>query len=475
LRRSDDFHFGLLKVASISQLILRTTASHAAEVPFAICALAPDAIGHFSFIGISSPRPNLRVKYSPPSKNHSPVRMLPMVRSLDELFEDHILIRPSDETPNLVHLVRAIATLNGVSEMGHAPIVQRLIELIGPCDHLVFVLCDGLGMNLIERLAAQSFLASHMRQTLSATCPSTTACALTSVATADYPARHGVTGWFTELPEFGLTAMMLPFAERFTKSPLRLKIEQVLPVAPFASRMRREALTLLPTPIAHTLFATWSRGNGPGAGYNSIGHGIDQVIERVTSARAPTYTHLYLPDVDTLCHHIGAGNPDVLPLVVQIDEELSRLADALADVGKGGARVVISADHGLIDVPPSEQVMLRDGDPLLEMLRVPPTGDARMPIFHVKPDRPQPFAAAFGERFGDRMVLLTTDQADSMRLFGSGPMTGVARRRFGDFIAFPFRPAALAYAPVTANSNAPYIGLHGGLSPEEMRIPLILA
>jgi hypothetical protein len=239
--------------------------------------------------------------------------------------------------------------------------------------------------------------------------------------------------------------------------------------------MRREALTLLPTPIAHTLYATWSRGNGPGAGYNSIAHAIDQIIQRIASARAPTYTHLYLPDVDTLCHHIGAANADVLPLVEQIDEELSRLGDALAQVAAGGVRVVISADHGLIDVSPSEQVMLRDGDPVLEMLRVPPTGDARMPIFHVKPDRQESFAAAFDQRFADRMVLLTTDQADSMRLFGSCPMTDIARRRFGDFIAFPFRPASLAYAPLTANSGPAYIGLHGGLSPDEMRIPLILA
>src|SRR5437762_10614090 len=143
--------------------------------------------------------------------------MQTMPADLEQFFQRNALIRPSDDSPNLVHLVRALATLSGVDDIGHAPIVRQLIDLIGPADHLVFVLLDGLGINLVRRLAPEAFIAKHLKQTLNATCPSTTACALTSVATADYPARHGVTGWFTYLPEFGLTATMLPFAERFTK------------------------------------------------------------------------------------------------------------------------------------------------------------------------------------------------------------------------------------------------------------------
>ena len=81
----------------------------------------------------------------------------------------------------------------GVCDVEVSSPTRQLIELIGESDHLVFVLLDGLGMNIIRRLPAESFIARHFKLELLATCPSTTACALTTVATADYPGRHGVT------------------------------------------------------------------------------------------------------------------------------------------------------------------------------------------------------------------------------------------------------------------------------------------
>ena len=41
--------------------------------------------------------------------------------------------------------------------------VSYLADLIGPSDHLIFILLDGLGMNIIRRLPSSSFLARHVR------------------------------------------------------------------------------------------------------------------------------------------------------------------------------------------------------------------------------------------------------------------------------------------------------------------------
>ena len=160
-----------------------------------------------------------------------------------------------------------------------------------------------------------------------------------------------------------------------------------------------------------------------------------------------------------------------MALVAQVDAELAGLHDALG----GKARLVVTADHGLIDVPRAEQTLLLHGDPLLDLLAVPPSGDARMPIFHVRNERGGQFAGAFRERFGDSMILVGIEEAERLELFGPGPLTGVARRRFGDFIAFPFRPAALAYHPPNKPVGSVYLAVHAGLSPQEMRIPLCVA
>lgn len=393
---------------------------------------------------------------------------------LEDSFADGTLVRPSHREAGIVHLIQAIAQLTGVKDVDPSPPMRELTELIGRADHLIFVLLDGLGMSTVRRLPAASFIASHVRRQLIATCPSTTACALTTVATASFPNQHGISGWFTYLPELLTTATVLPFKERFTGQPLverGIRPQDVLRLPPILPRMAHRALTVTPSNIANTTYNHFCRGGTAGVGYDTIPHAVDRIIEEMRAAKGPTYTHLYLPEIDTICHHLGVDHPDVVPKVMQIDRELGRLAEAVA----GRATLVLSADHGLIDVPRDDQMFLFPGDPLLDLLLVPPTGDARMPVFHVHERGRDSFAQQFVTRFGDRMHLVSTDEAERMELFGPGAFTAHARPHFGDFIAFPYRPATLAYHGADKPVGNVFLAVHAGLSPQEMWVPLSVA
>lgn len=397
--------------------------------------------------------------------------MLTMADLLQQAFAEGRLVRPSDQTPNLVHLSRAVAHLAGVDGVELSPPVRLLADLIGPADHLIFVLLDGLGMNTVRRLPADSFVVSHLKRELQATCPSTTACALTTVATAEYPNRHGVAGWFTYLPEFDLTAVVLPFKDRVTDQPLvqrGIKPGDVVRLSPVCGRMTHRPLTVSPSNISNTTYNYFCRAGTRGVGYETIGGAVDRIIQELQTTSGPTYTHLYLPEIDTICHKLGVEHPDIVPQVMQIDRELARLADALA----GRGRIVVSADHGLIDVPVDHQTLLFAGDPLLELLIVPPAGDARMPVFHVRPGHQDEFREQFNNRFGAQMALIETDRAEEMELFGPGAFSRQARQHFGDFVAFPLRPATLAFHPPQKPLGRLFPAVHGGLSPQEMWVPL---
>ncbi len=403
--------------------------------------------------------------------------MRSVIRDLKALFDSGALVRPADQEPNLVHLVRAVATRAGVRDLDYSPVTRQLLEFVPPAEHVVFVLVDGLGMNLVRRMPRDSFVLRHLVREIRATCPSTTACALTTVTTAQYPNRHGVTGWFTHLPEHGYTIATLPFHERLTHEPLAsrgLRPEDVLPCPSICPRMMHHPLTIVPALIANTVYNVYSRGGTPGQGYHSIAHAVDRAIAHVNEragAREPSYTHVYFPEVDTVCHKRGVGHADVMPLVLQIDAELARLADAIA----GQGTLVVCADHGLIDVPRERQTLLLQGDPLLEMLRVPPSGDARMPLFHMPPQRRAEFVASFRARFGEDMILLDIDQAQELALFGPGEFSPTSRQRFGDFVGVARRAATLSFHPPTKPLGELYLAVHAGLSPDEMEIPMCVA
>jgi hypothetical protein len=401
-----------------------------------------------------------------------------MTPALESAFATGRLIKPDPAQPDLVHLVRAIAQLTGVTGFEPMAPVSYLADLIGPSDHLIFVLLDGLGMNIVRRLPSSSFLARHVRATIRSICPSTTACALTSVATGQWPAKHGVTGWFSYFAERDLSVTPLPFHERFSGknlTELGFTAESLFPVPAFQTRMTtHRQLTLLPMGISHTPYAKYSRGYTHGVGYNSISHAFDELITHVGNAKRPTYTHLYIPDIDSRCHHFGVEHPTVEPLVAEIDAQLSRAADALA----GKARIVVCADHGLIDVPVANHVSVPAGDPLLDLLRVPFSGDARLPLFHVKHGRHQAFEDLFNDRYSDRFALVRMDDAERMHLFGPYPFDPVPRQRFGDYVAISLKPVTMHYVPASAVGTAskhPFVAQHAGLSPEEMWIPVIIA
>jgi predicted AlkP superfamily pyrophosphatase or phosphodiesterase len=396
-----------------------------------------------------------------------------MAPDLEELFAAGVLLRPSDSEANLVHLVRAVAMLAGVRDLPVDGPARELIDLIGPAEHIVFVVIDGLGMNIVRRLPPACFLCSGLTRELRATCPSTTACALTTISTGMYPNRHGAVGWFTHVPELETTVTLLPFQERHTHRPLAargLTPGDLLP-PPLCPRMSHRPLSIVPLALSDTPYNKYARGGTAGAGYGSITQAIDMIIERLRSIREPSYTHLYLPEVDSICHKLGVYHPSVVPLVEDIDEELQRLAEAL----NGRAKIIVTADHGLIDVPRMDQALLQDGDTLLELLAVPPSGDARMPIFHLR-DRDEAtredFAAVFFDRFGEQMVLLEPREAERLELFGPGAIEPRVRPRLGDFIAIPYRPATVAYLPPEKSAGDVFCAVHAGLSPEEMQTPL---
>ena len=395
------------------------------------------------------------------------------VERLLALFESGDLLRPDASLPNTVDLARALAAVAGAPRFESERGAERIASLIGEPEHLVLVLADGLGMNLIERLPADAFLRKNLALELRAVFPSSTAPALTSLATGVWPAAHAVPAWFTYLPEVALTGIVLPFADRASGKDLAAAgagHRQVFPASVQAQFFRRDFRAYQPRQIASSAYTRYITG-GPGAeGYTGLEGGIDAVISRLRSAAGPTYTYLYFPEVDTKEHEGGVGTASVWEQVLRVDRTLARLKESLGQ----DSRVLLSADHGQITVPDGEKRLLADGDELQSLLRVwPPAGEPRTTSFHVRRGCRARFAEAFRERFGEEFVLITADDAESLELFGPGIMSPATRGRVGDFVAIPLGAQAFTYMGEPGVHAMK--GMHGGLTPGEMRIPLVAA
>ena len=389
-------------------------------------------------------------------------------------FPSAALLPPDASVANTVDLSRALASLVGADGIDLGTGAADVRRAIGAAEHHVFVLIDGLGMNLIESLPAGSFLREHLAMELRAVFPATTAAALTSLATGLWPAQHAVPAWWTYLPEHGLTATILPFIERFSEQPLGelgVTSEEVFRERALMRSFRRDTKSFLPRQVAGSVYTSYVSGGMPVSGYAELREAIGGVIERVSGATEPTYSYLYYPALDTLEHAFGPESEQVRSELRRVQHELARLAEGIA----GRGRMAVSADHGVLEVAQEQKRFIERDDALLDALVVPPYGEPRVPFFRVRDGAHDAFASQFRGRFGKDFALLSIDEVEELRLFGLEPLSSIARGRIGDAIAFTAAPRVLVYGSANDRSGPAVMrGFHGGMAPEEMRIPLVV-
>jgi type I phosphodiesterase/nucleotide pyrophosphatase len=394
-----------------------------------------------------------------------------MADTLSRAFESGDLSHPMQGEANSVELFRTMALLSGVKLYEATPATEKLGSLIGHHDHYLFVLVDGLGMNLKEQFPSGGFLESTFQYGIRSVFPSTTAVALTSLATGRWPAEHGLTGWWTHFPEYRRVIAPLIFTERGTEIPaasLGLSVEDLISVRPIQGSFFRDPASFLPQQVVDGEYAGWSRDGTRIYPFKSHNH-LERLIRRSTAALSgPSHRYLYLLTVDSLCHRYGTASPEVTADIQRIDTLLGRIRTMLPDT----VRMIVTADHGLVDVPTERLFTLRDEDPICEHLIGGQSGEGRTPVFHVKPGDDQAFLDEFSRSpAADYFTLYTPEELAGRNLYGPEPLSDAARTHLGQYVGISVEPARLEYVP-PGWDPVNHVAVHGGLLPEEINIPL---
>lgn len=394
---------------------------------------------------------------------------------LRRAFESGELLRPSADAPNLVDLGRVVASICGAAVPLQTRGARILRDLVGEPRHLVLLLVDGFGLRLLEQRPADSVLRRLLAMELRTVFPSTTASALTSLATGEWPAQHAVVGWWTHLPALDAAATLLPFQRRFDARPLvrlGIGVEQAFPVAPLLGGATRDTLSMLPEAIVDSTYSRYASAGHPRLGYRTLREGAETLLGRVHGARGPTFTYLYTPRVDSVAHELGTSALELEAEVAQIEEVVEYLAVSLG----AGTRLLVTADHGHLDVPIGLRHQLHEGSVLATEQRIPPSGDPRAIYFHLRAGASGRFRENFEARFGIEFALLSIEELEEMELLGPGPLSDDTRGRVGDMIAVSLGDPILGMPGITGGEKSLSLASHhSGLSPSEMRIPLLVA
>jgi hypothetical protein len=181
--------------------------------------------------------------------------------------------------------------------------------------------------------------------------------------------------------------------------------------------------------------------------------------------------YLYWGEVDGAGHQHGWRSQQWRDALGQADRQLARLAARLG----AGTLLLITADHGMVDVPHGDRMDLADHPALQEGIGVL-GGEARFAQVYCPPDatpaRIQGVSRRLADAIGDRAWVRTRTEAIAEGWFG--PVQQRVRGRIGDVLVAGIGSFALVDSRTARPQVLALIGQHGSLTPAEQLVPLLV-
>lgn len=336
-------------------------------------------------------------------------------------------------------------------------------------SHAIVLLVDGLGAAALRSRAGHArFLASRMAKgdVIDGVFPSTTAAAIATLTTGVAPGGHGMVGYsvldaagdriVNQLK--GWDAQMRPESWQLQRTVFEQAQDAAVPA--FAIGTGRYADSGLTRAVLR------------GAEYVSA----ETIEERLAAARKilesteRAIVYVYAAELDMAAHARGWESDKWLGELERLDAALAAFAPALGR----GAGLLVTADHGIIDVPPEKHVLYDTVPELIAGVRHV-GGEPRCLQLYLEPGLPASAADELAESWrdteGDRVWVSTKEQALADGVFGEVDLR--AQSRIGDVIVAARKLVAYYDSRDISRTGRSMVGQHGSLSDEEMRIPLV--
>lgn len=337
---------------------------------------------------------------------------------------------------------------------------------LAPAESAIVVMIDGLGARNLQAHAGHArFLAARMgrRDVAQTVFPSTTAAALMSLHSGAAPGAHGIVSYRALVPGRDIVSNQLTGWEDDGLDPATWPLRA--PLFERASAAGRPTFVVSDLRFAGSGFTV---ATTRGAEFHAAATLEERLALAATLAsRHPgSLTYVYTPQLDSVGHKLGVASSRWVETLEGVDAAVKGFAGALP----AGIGVIVTADHGMVDVAAHKHVLLREGDERLLGVRHL-GGEPRMLHLYAEPGAAEAMLETWRAREAHRSWVLSRDEAIGAGLFG--PVDEAAAPRIGDVLVAA-RARIAYYDDRLEDTRAQgMVGQHGSLTDEELTIPMI--
>lgn len=328
--------------------------------------------------------------------------------------------------------------------------------------HVVVVMVDGLGhLQLDARRGHAPFLRSIVSATVTAGFPTTTATSLTLFGTGHPAGRTGMMGYTTLNERTQGLANLVSWDGAY-------RAEDWQPMPSLLANAAEQGF--LVTTLGKRTFAGSGLTHAALRGGQFVGAEllVDRIDVALGAAREPGVSYCYWGELDAAGHKYGWNSDEWVAALEDADRELSRLARELPK----GAVMVVTADHGMVDVTGAPRWDVGADSRLAQGIATV-AGEPRALHLHTRPGAAEAVATTWAEVLEDHAVVMTKEEAIAGGVFGE--VSDLARERIGDVIVAMTGRACVMDSRTQSPQSMALVGMHGSLTPEELIVPLLVA
>jgi Type I phosphodiesterase / nucleotide pyrophosphatase len=389
---------------------------------------------------------------------------------------------------SILNLPASICTWLGAEPLAGLPLRPEL-TISPPNDirRVILIVVDALSLHRLQSWMADGTAPvwSHLSElgqlaAITSVVPSTTSTALTSLWTGRSPSEHGVVGYELWLKEYGVVSNMILHApitfENDAGSLARAGFnpELFLNLPTLGSYLTTQGIrsyALQNRSIIRSGLSQMFLKDVQVHGYltsTELWVNLRHLIESnpttrqyfwVYTGQIDHYSHYYHPDDERVAAELGEFSRSFE------QNFLERLSPAL----RRHTLILLTADHGMLATQRSPHYDLRNHPNLSRLLHILPTGEHRLMYLFTRPGKADEIRDYYEKTWRGQFVFLDPSDAVAKGLYGPGKPNSHLADRMGDLIAAARDDAYLWWA----DKENPLIGQHGGLSAEEMIVPLL--
>ena len=327
------------------------------------------------------------------------------------------------------------------------------------------ILVDGLG---VANIKAAGGHAGFLNQKLNASkslfsgFPTTTATSLASFATGKQSGEHAFIGYRV--------------FDRATSKPINLlndlgsefppqKYQDLQTISEQAVQAGKRVFTVGPGEYEGSGF---TQATMPASKYLAA----QSLQERFEIARAEiskpgSLVYLYIPELDQLAHRFGSQSQNWLNTIEDLDSVLSAFTKSLPK----SAGVILTADHGVIDVAQTSHFYLEQFESMNDLAMI--GGDPRVGFLYF--DAGIDLVAKREALQADLGALV--DVVTVQELVDAGwyqPLSEAAQKVAPDLVLLPKGDRVVYHREFAKVKSMSMIGQHGGMSKAEWEVPLLV-